>query len=73
MGRTSVWGEVTDLEGRRAAGRIQGPEGYTLTALSAVRAMERTLSGVAPGFQTPSRAFGPDFVLDIPGVTREDL
>ena len=72
-GTTSVWGEVTDSEGRRAAGRIQGPEGYTLTALSAVRAMERTLSGVAPGFQTPSRAFGPDFVLGIPGATREDL
>ncbi|TFG47994.1 MAG: hypothetical protein E4H38_07200 [Gemmatimonadales bacterium] len=72
-GSTSVWGEVTDAEGRRAAGRIRGPEGYTLTALSAVRAMERTLSGATPGFQTPSRAFGPDFVLDIPGVTREDL
>lgn len=72
-GSTSVWGEVTDAEGGRAAGRIIGPEGYTLTAVSAVRAMERTLSGATPGFQTPSRAFGPDFVLDIPGVTREDL
>jgi short subunit dehydrogenase-like uncharacterized protein len=28
---------------------------------------------VAPGFQTPAKAFGPDFVLGLPGVAREDL
>jgi hypothetical protein len=26
-----------------------------------------------PGFQTPSLAFGPDFVLQFDGVTRDDL
>ncbi len=31
-------------------------------------------SGSAPaGFQTPAKAYGPDFVLAIEGVTREDL
>jgi hypothetical protein len=36
--------------------------------------VERVLSGQAPaGFQTPAKAYGPDFVLGIPGVTRTDL
>jgi len=26
-----------------------------------------------PGFQTPSRAFGADFILSVPGTTRTDL
>lgn len=73
-GATAVWGEVMDPAGRRAAARLDGPEGYTFTAHAAVRAAERVLAGeVRPGFQTPSKAFGPDFVLDIPGVKRIDL
>lgn len=73
-GWSRVWGEVLDGTGQRAAARLRGPEGYTLTALASVRAVERVLAGEAdPGFQTPSRAFGPDFVLDLPGVERTDL
>jgi hypothetical protein len=35
--------------------------------------VERILAGQStPGFATPSRAFGADFVLEIPGVTRTD-
>lgn len=72
-GVSRLWGEVRDGEGRRAAARLVGPEGYTLTALAAVAALEKVLAGRAPvGFQTPSLAFGPDFVLEIEGVTRED-
>jgi short subunit dehydrogenase-like uncharacterized protein len=73
-GRSFVWGEVTDDAGRRAAARLRGPEGYTLTALTALAVVERVLGGSAqPGFQTPARAYGADFILTIPGVTREDL
>jgi short subunit dehydrogenase-like uncharacterized protein len=72
-GRTWHWGEVWDGEGRRAAARQSGPEGYTFTALTALAALARVLRGeAAAGFQTPAKAFGPDFVLEIPGVTRED-
>ena len=50
--------------------RLTGPEGYTLTALTAVAAVEKVLAGGArPGFQTPSLAFGADFVMQIAGVT----
>ena len=39
-----------------------------------VRAAERVLAGGVPrGFLTPSKAFGADFILAIPGSTREDL
>jgi short subunit dehydrogenase-like uncharacterized protein len=73
-GGVVVWGEVTDGAGGRAASRLRGPEGYTMTALTAVRAVEGVMAGsVRAGFQTPARAFGADFVLSVPGVTREDL
>jgi short subunit dehydrogenase-like uncharacterized protein len=73
-GRTVLWGEVTDKAGGRAVSRLYGPEGYTFTTLTALAAVEKVLSGTAPpGFQTPAKAYGPDFVLGIEGVKREDL
>lgn len=69
-----LWGEATDRDGRRAVARITGPQSYALTALTSVAAAEKVLSGGAlPGFQTPSRAFGSEFILEIPGVRREDV
>jgi len=73
-GRALVWGEVEDAAGARAVSRLATPEGYTLTAHAALAVVERVLAGQAPaGFQTPARAYGPDFVLGIEGVTRTDL
>jgi short subunit dehydrogenase-like uncharacterized protein len=73
-GRSLVWGRAEDAHGRHAESRMQTPEGYTLTALSAVAIVQRVLAGdVHPGFCTPSLAYGPDFVLEIEGVTREDV
>jgi short subunit dehydrogenase-like uncharacterized protein len=72
-GKSFVWGEVKDDNGKRAVSRLRGPEGYTLTALAALAIVERVLAGqFAVGFQTPSKAYGADFVLEIEGVTRED-
>lgn len=68
------WGEVEDAAGGRAVSRQRTPEGYTLTALTTVGVAEKVLAGQAPaGFQTPSTAYGPDFVLEFEGCTREDL
>ena len=73
-GRGFVWGEVEDDGGRRATSRLATPDGYTFTAHAALAAVERALAGQAPaGFQTPAKAFGPDFVLGLDGVTRTDL
>ena len=72
-GQSFLWGEVEDSEGRRAVSRLRGPEGYTLTVQAALAIVERILAGEAPsGFQTPSTAYGPDFVLSLKGVNRED-
>ena len=50
------------------------PEGYQLTMLTATAIAKRILAeDLKPGFQTPSRAYGADTILDFPGVTREDL
>jgi short subunit dehydrogenase-like uncharacterized protein len=73
-GKSYVWAEATDVAGQRKTSRLQGPEGYTLTALTALAIIGKVLDGEAPaGFQTPSRAYGPDLILEIEGVTREDL
>jgi short subunit dehydrogenase-like uncharacterized protein len=67
-------GEVTDEAGGRAVSRLQTPEGYTLTALTTVEIMKRILAGdLAAGFQTPSRAYGPDFILGFEGTQRVDM
>lgn len=72
-GLSLLWGEATDDAGGRVESRLRGPEGYTLTALTSLAVVEKILGGDAPaGFQTPAMAYGPDFILEIPGVTRED-
>lgn len=71
---TLLWGEAIDGDDHRAVSRMRTPEGYTLTAVSSVEIVRKVLAGHAPaGFQTPSRAYGPDWVLDLEGVTREDI
>lgn len=72
--RTLLWGRVTSPAWASAESRLQTPDGYTLTALTSVAAVRRVFGGtVKPGFQTPSLAFGPDFILEIPGCSRSDV
>ena len=72
--RSVVLGEATDAAGRKVVARQRHPDPYTLTALAAVEIAERALRGEAPpGWQTPATAYGPDLVLALPGVEREDL
>jgi short subunit dehydrogenase-like uncharacterized protein len=72
-GKSFLWGEAVDDASGRAVARLRTPDGYTLTALTAVTLAARAAGGEAPaGFQTPAKAYGPDFVLSIEGVTRED-
>lgn len=66
---SELYGDVTDASGRRLSMTMVTPNGYSLTFLSAISSLERVLAGeVEPGAQTPSLAFGCDFVLDLPGV-----
>jgi short subunit dehydrogenase-like uncharacterized protein len=73
-GRSTIWGRVGDDSGQSASALLHGPDGYLLTARTALAILRRVLDGDAPpGFQTPSKAYGPDFVLTIEGVSREEL
>jgi short subunit dehydrogenase-like uncharacterized protein len=73
-GRSRIYAEAISGDGRRAAAILDGPEAYSLTAMTAVRAVEKLATGtIATGFLTPSRAFGADFVLEIPGTARRDI
>lgn len=71
---TVLWGEVQDDQGNRAAARLNAPEAYYLTALASLAIAQKVLSGDAPpGYQTPAGAYGPDWVLELEGVTRTDV
>ena len=66
-GRTHVWGRVTNAAGESRTAAMSGPDGYRLSALAAVEAMQRVLRGdVEPGVHTPSKAFGACFVETLP-------
>jgi short subunit dehydrogenase-like uncharacterized protein len=68
--RVYLWGEARDAAGKRIEARLSTPEGYRLTAASAVSAVEKVLAGaVPPGAWTPSKAFGAGFVGELEGVS----
>jgi short subunit dehydrogenase-like uncharacterized protein len=68
-----IVGELSDGE-RRSRVRLITPEAYTFTAEIAAQVVLQVASGNRrSGFHTPGRLFGPDFVLGVPGVTREVL
>lgn len=69
-----LWGEVVAADGRRAEATLRGASGYVLTAQAAVHLAAKALGGTTrEGFQTPSRAYGADVILEIPGITRTDI
>ncbi|PEN06707.1 saccharopine dehydrogenase [Longimonas halophila] len=62
-GASWVWGQVQRPDGSTRTARWTGPEGYTLTARTAVEAMHRMEDARPdPGYHTPSTAFGASFV-----------
>ena len=73
-GSSIIWGEVENNSGETTTARLYGPEGYTLTALTAIEVVHRVLSGdFKPGFQTPALAYGPELILSIGNTRFEDL
>lgn len=73
-GFSLIIGEAFNDDGMSVSSKLRTPEGYSLTALATVEIMERILVGdLKPGFQTPSLAYGPDFILDFENVEREEL
>ena len=68
-----VVAEAEDPWRRIVSARLHTPNVYTFTQRCVMAIVERVLAGEArPGFRTPAEVFGPDFVLGLPGVRRED-
>ncbi|MGB6826727.1 MAG: saccharopine dehydrogenase NADP-binding domain-containing protein [Terracidiphilus sp.] len=75
---SAAWGtlvaEAKDSSGQSVRSRLHTGDVYWFTALSAVAVAEKCIAGEwQAGFQTPSRVYGPDFVLSIDSARRIDF
>lgn len=72
--QTILLGMAEDAQGKKVTSRLVTPEAYKLTYMTTLAIARQVLAGrFKPGFQTPSLAYGADFILKMDGVTREDL
>jgi len=71
---TRLWGAATAPNGERVVTRLRTPNPYAVTVEAALTVARRLLAeDVDPGYETPASAFGPDLVLELDGVEREDV
>jgi short subunit dehydrogenase-like uncharacterized protein len=72
--RVTVVARATDAQGRSVESRLVTHEAYTFTAQAACAVMQQVTNGcIEPGFQTPGKLLGADFVLQIEGSKRHDV
>jgi short subunit dehydrogenase-like uncharacterized protein len=72
-GKTYLWGKASDDDGSKVESRLTCPEGYTMTALTALKIAEKILDGnFCVGFQTPAKCYAADLVLEIEDTKRMD-
>jgi short subunit dehydrogenase-like uncharacterized protein len=70
-GRSLIWGEVRNERGDSLEGIIETKEGYQLTSEMAWNIVMKVSSGNwSAGYQTPSKEYGADLILEIDGTTR---
>jgi len=71
---TRLWAEAANDAGRAVHARMRTPEAYELTSMTALDLAQRAARGeLPPGFHTPARACGRDYILSFPGVSRDDV
>ena len=72
--RSYFWGKVTNASGKTCISTQETPDGYTLTAMTAVAIAQNVLNdNFKIGYQTPSLAYGADFILEMEGCKRKDV
>jgi saccharopine dehydrogenase (NAD+, L-lysine-forming) len=65
---SQLWGRATHPSGSSVSATLTTPDGYQLTARTAVEIVRRVVAGkVTPGAWTPSVAFGSRFITEIEG------
>lgn len=71
---TRILAIAKNKEGKTVQSLLTGPDGYDITAATALECAIRIINGnPTPGFHTPSSLFGSDFILDFDRITRKDL
>lgn len=69
-----LYGEVVNEVGARVRAVVEGPDPYDFTVLTALAAVERSLSGQVPdGFATPAQIMGSAPLRTLPGVKLHQL
>ncbi|WP_415356108.1 saccharopine dehydrogenase family protein [Halioglobus sp. Uisw_031] len=72
--QTRIVSTVSNEAGATASAALITPEAYLLTFHSTLIIARRVIDGEwEPGFQTVGKVYGPDLVLEVPGVSRTDL
>ena len=74
MEKCVIVAEAEDSWRRRSSARLETPDGYSFTAEAATTiARHITRGDFLPGFQTPAKVYGADFVLGLKGARRVEL
>jgi len=69
---TIIWAEAwSETTGKTVESTLRTPDPYDVTVEAALAAAENVVD-VDSGFQTPATAFGPEFAVELPGVSRKD-
>ena len=72
--QTRIVSTATNSGGASVSAALITPEGYLLTFHSTLIVAKKVIDGDwEPGFQTVGKVYGPDLVLEVPGVSRVDL
>ena len=65
---TYVWGEARNARGEVKTARVRTANSYALTVEAALAITQHLLRAkIAPGYYTPSRLMGADFISKLPG------
>lgn len=66
--QAQLWGRVQDGSGNRVEATLVTPEGYSLTAATALESVRRAAAGdIEPGAHTPATAFGAGYIEEFDG------
>jgi len=71
-GRSFLWARAEGTGGQVAESTLVTLEGYELTKLASVRALEAVLAAGVAGARTPAQVLGADAVLGLPRTERTD-
>lgn len=72
--RSYLYGEAVNADGSKVCARLDCPEAYQTTVMTALNICEKVLRGNwQKGFQTPAKIYGADLILEIESTCREDI